>query len=423
MTIFIKAAKLFDGTGAAPVDAPVVAVTGGVISAIYSAADAPSPAAGDEVVEFAGGTILPGLIDTHVHLNLPGDGKTLEEAMVVGPEVMIGTSMGNAARALGAGITTLRDLGAFGTTSFAAKKALALGHAKGAKVVACGRPLTITGGHCRYMGGETDGEVDLRKRVRELIREGADFIKVMGSGGGTLGSASWRPSYSASEMAAIVDEAHRNERMVTVHCLCAASIDIAIEAGVDQLEHGAFITDSKGNQNYDPAAADRLAASGIPVTSTLAVNGTLLNMVRQIVNPTPEQQAFRDRWERSTATNMLHFEKMRAAGVTYVAGTDAGWRYTPTDSMVVELEMMNRAGMTTAEALFAGTGGAADAIHMTERAGRVLVGRPADLIVTNGDPFADLDALRDLALVMQDGRRHQVTPREEFAPASQICPV
>ncbi|MET0438648.1 MAG: amidohydrolase family protein, partial [Devosia sp.] len=110
-------------------------------------------------------------------------------------------------------------------------------------------------------------------------------------------------------------------------------------------------------------------------------------------------------------------------GVTYVAGTDAGWRYTPTDSMVVELEMMNRGGMTTAEALFAGTGGAADAIRIADRAGRLLVGRPADLIVSKGDPLADLDALRDLALVMQDGRLQQATPRKDFAPASQICPV
>lgn len=423
MTTYIRAGQLFDGTGAAPIKDAVVAVSGSLIAGVYTRAEAPAPTAEDTVIDVAGGTILPGLIDTHVHLNLPGDGKTLEEAMVVGPEVMIGTSMGNAARALGAGITTLRDLGAFGTTSFAARRALQLGHAKGAKVVACGRPLTITGGHCRYMGGETDGEVELRKRVRELIREGADFIKVMGSGGGTIGSASWRPSYSAAEMAAIVDEAHRNERMVTVHCLCAASIDIAIEAGVDQLEHGGFISDNKGGQSYDPAVADRLAASGIPVTSTLAVNGTLLNIVRKIENPTPEQTAFRDRWERMTATNMIHFAKMRSQGVTYTAGTDAGWRYTPTDSMVVEVEMMNRGGMTTAEALFAATGGAADAIHISDRAGRLLPGRPADIIVTRADPFADLDALRDLALVMQDGKRHQPTAREDFAPASQLCPV
>ena len=223
MKTFITAAQLIDGTGGAPVVDPLLEIEDGRIVKVHDAKAGRPDAATGEIRNFSGATILPGLIDTHVHLNLPGIGLTLEEAMREGEEVLLATSMGNAAQALGAGITTVRD-GRLGSSVFAARRTLELGYAKGAKVIASGPPITITGGHCWQMGGEADGIEGVRRKVRQLCRQGADLVKVMASGGGTVGTKSWLPAFTRDEMSALVDEAHRNERRVTVHCLCGASV-------------------------------------------------------------------------------------------------------------------------------------------------------------------------------------------------------
>lgn len=410
MKTFISAARLIDGSGAAPVDNPLLEIEGGRILRVHdAAAGRPDVGAGD-IRDFPGATILPGLIDTHVHLNLPGTGLTLEEAMREGEGVMLATSMGSAATALGAGITTVRDLGAFGTTSFSARRAIELGTAKGAKIMACGQPITITGGHCWYMGGEADGVDGVRRKVREMCKNGADFIKVMGSGGGTLGTISYRPCFSLEEMKALADEAHRNDRRITVHCLCAEAIDYAIEAGVDQIEHANFLIDPKGNQKFDPAVAERLAKSGIPVTTTLVVSLAARDAALAKDDPSPAHKAWIEKWVSQAEVNLAHFSRLRETGVTFVAGTDAGWRSTAFDTLPVEMELMVKGGCTALEAIAAATGIAADAIGLADR-GRLIPGQAADVLVVDGDPTTDLDALRDPLLILQDGQARAITGR------------
>lgn len=419
MPEFISAARLIDGTGAAPVENPLLEIDGGKIVAVHGAENGVPTIDQGTIRDFPGATIMPGLIDTHVHLNLPGTGPTLEEAMREGVEVMLATSMGSVAMALGAGITTVRDLGAFGTTSFAARRAIELGYAKGAKIMACGQPITITGGHTWPMGGEADGVDGVRRKVRQMIKDGADFIKVMGSGGGTLGTISWRPSFSLEEMRAIVDEAHRNLRRVSVHCLCADAIDIAVEAGVDQIEHANFLVDATGRQEFDPVVADRLAKSGIPVTTTLVVSVTAAHRYRNVENPDLDEQVFIDKFKRMAEDNRNQFTRLCEAGVTFVAGTDAGWRSTPFDSLPLELEIMQRGGYSALEAITAATGRAADVVGLAERTGRLVQGLAADVLVVDGNPLDDLDRLRDPLLILQDGRSCAVTGRLGMSDAAR----
>jgi imidazolonepropionase-like amidohydrolase len=420
--MFIEAARLIDGGGATITGRPVVEIDGARIVAVHPNG-LPEGAPEAEVLRFADATILPGLIDCHVHLNLPGNGLLPDVVALEGHEVMLASAMGAVATALGAGITTLRDVGCFGTTAFSARRALELGYARGARIVAAGRPLTITGGHVWPMGGEADGEDGLRLEVRRLIKQGAELIKVIGSGGGTRGTASWRPAFTPAEMRAIVEESHRNERRVTVHCLCAASIDMAIEAGVDQIEHAGFICSPAGEQRYEPEVAERLARSDIPVTTTLAVGATAINAMRLIGERTPAEEAFLKRWERTTADNLEQFARLAAAGVRFVAGTDAGWRFTPFDGLILELQMMRRGGATAMDAIVAATGRAAEVIGFADRIGRIAPGLAADLIVVDGDPLADLDRLRDFRLVLQGGVRRRPTPRAEHSPVSMRVPI
>lgn len=404
VTTLIKADRLIDGTGAAPVrDAVLVVEAGKIVSVHQGRAPEGLAPADAQVLDFPGCTVMPGLIDTHVHLNLPGDGTSLEDAVREPEGVLVATSVMTAQRALAAGITTVRDVGAVGSTAIHVRRALQLGYGHGPRVLACGQPITITGGHTWYMGGEADGEDGLRRKVRHMVKLGADFIKVMGSGGGTLNTISYKPSYRREEMIALADEAHRLDRKITVHCLCAESTDYAVEAGVDQIEHAGFIADAQGNQRYDAAVVDRLAKSGIPVTSTLAVGGAVLRTMRAIARRTPAEEALLTRWIKMCDENLLHFRKMREAGVRFVAGTDAGWRFTPFDGLPFEMQLMHDGGMPNDEAITAGTGFAAQVIGIDDKVGTLKPGLAADVIVVGGDPTADLKALEDLRLVMQDG--------------------
>lgn len=402
MKTLIRAAQLIDGTGAAPVKDPVLVVSDGRIEAVLSGA-VPDGLGEATILDIPGGTILPGLIDTHVHLNLPGDGTILEEAMREPPGVLIATSTFAVGKALAAGITTVRDVGAFERTAIDLRRALQLGHGEGARVLACGQPITVTGGHTWYFGGEADGVEGVRRKVREMVKLGADFIKVMASGGGTVGTQSWKPSFTLAELQAMADEAHRFDRKITAHCLCAQSIDDAIVAGVDQIEHAGFIADRKGNQRYDAGVAERLARSGIPVTSTLAVGGASLRAMRAKSILTPAEEVFLARWIRMSTDNMAQFRLLRAAGVSFVAGTDSGWRFTRIDDLPLELELMHEGGMSAMETLVAATGKAAAIIGIDDEVGALKPGLAADVLVTGANPLDDLGALRDVRLVMQGG--------------------
>ena len=403
-TTVIRADRLIDGTGAAPVPDAVLIVQVGKVRDVFAGrvAEGAVPPGATEL-HLPGCTVLPGLIDAHVHLNLPGNGVTLETAVRETDGVLVATSTLCAARALAAGITTVRDVGGARNTVFEARRALQLGHGAGARILACGQPITITGGHTWYFGGEADGADGLRLKVREMAKLGADFIKVMATGGGTLNTMSWLPSYSREELAALAEEAHRLGRKITAHCLCAEATDWVVEAGFDGIEHAGFIADRSGRQVFVPETAERVARSGIICTSTLAVGGFMLRALQAMEQRSPEDQAALERWLRLFDENLSQFGKMRAAGVTWVAGTDAGWRYTTIEGMPLELELMHQAGMPALEAITAGTGLAARVLGVDATVGTLRPGMIADVLVVAGNPLDDLARLGDVRLVLQGG--------------------
>ncbi|HEV7974910.1 amidohydrolase family protein [Amycolatopsis sp.] len=405
MTTVIRAARLIDGTGAAPVQDAVLVVDQGKIVGTF-AGEAPEGLvpADAEVLDLPGCTILPGLIDSHVHMNFPGNGVLLEEIMTEPEGVLVATATFAAAKALAAGVTTVRDTGCVHGTVFELRRALELGHGIGPRILACGQPITITGGHTWYLGGEADGEDGLRKKVRSMAKLGADAIKVMASGGGTRNTTSHLPSFSPAEMNAIVDEAHRMGRKVTAHCLNARAIEIAVEAGVDQLEHAGFLIDEAANQKFDPAVAEKIANAGVAVTSTLAVGEYAVEAMRAKPELTKAEQEFLDHWSMMIEDNLNTFTQLHEAGVRIVAGTDAGWRFTPIDGLAVEIELLERAGLSSMQALVAATGNAAATLGVEDKFGTLAPGLAADVLVVGGDPLENLSALRDVRLVLQGGK-------------------
>lgn len=400
----IRAGRLIDGSGRPPLEAPVIVVRGTKIEAVLQG----EPPAGvleraGRVLDLPDCTVLPGLIDMHVHLNMPGDGTPADEWMHE-PDGVLGAQAAFAAQtALDAGITTVRDCGSRGDTAFDLRRARELGYGRGSRLVLSGQPITITGGHGWWLGGEADGPEGLRRKVRSLVKSRADFIKVLGSGGGTPNTISWQPSFRREEFTALVDESHRLGRPITIHCLNAAAIEMAVEAGADQIEHAGFIVDDYGNQEYVPAVGDKLAAAGVAITSTLAVGGYCVLRMREKESLTPEEEAFLRRWEMMLEANLGQLAKMHEAGVPVVAGTDAGWRFTPFDGLPEELALMCRSGMPAMDVILAATSRAAAVMGREHEIGSVTGGLEADLIAVLGDPLSDIRKLCDLRLVMQAG--------------------
>jgi len=401
----IYADRLVDGTGAAATLECIVAVEDGLITDVSSGPADPSTWANDiRVLDYRGCTLLPGLIDAHVHLNQPGNGTSYQESMAES-DSFLGASVAFAARrALDAGITTVRDVGSRLETGFEAREALRRGYGEGARILLAGPPLTITGGHMRWYGGEVDGVEAVRAQVRRLIGKGADWIKVAGSGGGTPNTFSHLPSFRREEVAAIVDEAHRFGIKVTVHCLCAEAMRYAVAAGADGIEHGWFFVDQGKAQVFSPELADMIAEAGIRVTSTLSVGQELISVMESREVLTAEEQAFLDGWRQTRDDTIAHFRRLREHGVEFIGGTDAGWRYTRFDSMATEAWLMTEGGMTAVEAIAACTGRSAELLGLGDVAGKVAPGLAADLLVAAGDPLSDLRQLSNVRMVMQRGQ-------------------
>lgn len=403
MSTVIRAARLVDGTGGPAVDDPVVFVDGGRIVAVRQGSADGLPADAERL-DFPGGTLLPGLTDAHVHLNLPGDGTVFERWAEEDDGVFVAAAAHAAREALLSGVTTVRDTGSRRGTAFSLRRAVTLGRGLAPRLLLCGPPVTITGGHTWPMGGEADGVEGVRRRVRELCKQGADWIKVIGSGGGTAGTLVHRPAFTREELTAIAEEAHRLDRRVTVHTVNAASLEDAIDAGVDGIEHALFLVDNS-HQEYAPRVAEKLAASGIPVTSTMVVGHDIVAAVDKMADPDADHRDQRERWTRMLDDTLDQFAKLRSVGVDFISGTDAGWRFTGFTRIPDELWLMTQAGMTAAEAIHSSTGRAADVLGIAGETGRVKPGLAADLLVVGGDPLADVRALNDVRMVMRAGAR------------------
>ena len=404
MRTLVFADRLVDGTGGLTIDDPVVVIEGGAISEVRQGhADAHSHAENDTVLDYRGTTLLPGLIDAHVHTNLPGDGTSFEETMAHSDGFLAASVADAARKALRAGITTIRDVGSRGTTAFDVRDALRAGLGEGPRMLITGPPVTITGGHCWYFGGEADGVDGVRKRVRELIKAGADWIKVIGSGGGTPRTQSHLPSYRPEEVAAIADEAHRFGVKVTMHCLCAEAMEYAVAGGIDGIEHGWFLVSEGRDQVFSPELADKIADAGITITTTLAVGYEIIAAMERRSDLTAEEQDYLDGWRRTRDFTVEQFARLRQHGVKFIGGTDAGWRFTRFDSLSAEAWLMTEGGMTAEQAIAGCTGESADLLGIADETGRVVPGLAADLIAVEGDPRGDLRRLSDVRLVVQDG--------------------
>ncbi|MEZ4734398.1 MAG: amidohydrolase family protein [Caldilineaceae bacterium] len=268
-SFLIQAGLLFDGSNGATQSDQAVLVTAGRITAVGPTAAIRQQAPPEiDVIDLGDACLAPGLIDSHTHLSLAGDGRPYAAMFSESDEMMTLIGAMNLRKHLAAGITTIREHGARNKVGFVLKEGVQRGYIPGPRMQVSGRPITCTGGHFHFCNEVADGEAEIRKAVRRLVHEGADYIKIMASGGGTAGTIPGRASYSVAELHAAVHEAHHFHRLTAAHCRAKESMVRAVEAGVDLMEHAEFL-DPDDQLRFDPKLAEMMAEAGIWISPTL----------------------------------------------------------------------------------------------------------------------------------------------------------
>ncbi|MFG1990005.1 amidohydrolase family protein [Actinoplanes sp. NPDC048988] len=382
--VAIKAAALFDGVSPDPVHDPVLVLDG---PAIVSAGRTAVPPDAD-VTDLPGATLLPGLIDTHVHLAFDAGADPVATLAARDDDAALAAMTSAARVAVRAGITTVRDLGDRDYLSLRLRDVPGL-----PTIVAAGPPVTTPAGHCHFLGGAVDpSPAGLRAAVRERADRGVDIVKVMASGGTmTPGTRQEIAQFTTGQLRVLADEAHRLGLPVTAHAHGTGAIRAALDAGVDGMEHVSFFSADGVDDPGD--LLGRIAASRVAVGITAGVAPI------PGVSPPP---AVMMRMPRIIANTRAMYD----AGARLIIGTDAGiGRPKPHDVLRHALAQTSMIGLDAVTALRLATSAAAQACGLGHRKGRLAPGFDADILAVQGNPLDDLSTLHHTQAVFTRGTR------------------
>lgn len=406
-TIYLECGTLWDGKAEKPVQRVRIAIAmpdGKIVEVEPHRKDIGLGVASGSVerVDLSHETCLPGLIDTHTHILLQGDITAADydaQLLKESPEYRAIVATQNARRALEYGFTTIRDLETEGAgyADVDVKKAINNGVIPGPRMQVATRALDVTGAYplqgyapnvpVPHGVQLVDGADDARKAVREQISHGADWIKVYSDRSYSVradGVLDDIPTFTLDELRAIVDEAHREKHRVASHAMALNGVHNSVEAGVDTIEHGNYISDDD---------LKTMAARGIWYVPTIFVGDYVAKGRAEAGAPV---------WLKMVAIHEDTFRRARKAGVKIAFGTDAGgfdWGIDPAK----EFGYMVKWGMTPLEAMRAATWSAAELLGMQNEVGSIEAGKFADIVAVPGDPFADVTVLEKVDFVMKGG--------------------
>ncbi len=406
--VVIHAGTLLDRPGRDPRRNATIVIQNGKITSVQDGFS--KPAAGATVIDLRDRFVLPGLIDSHVHLDSDRAGIEGQLASVTdSPANSAYEAAWNARKTLDAGFTTVRNLGSGDGVTLALRDAIAKGWTIGPRIVDAGSGISTTSGHMdQTLGfreelhpvlasGETtcDGADDCRRAARKQISRGADLIKIATTGGVNsrigLGLGA---QMMDDEAKAIIETAHQYGKKVAVHAHGADGINIALHAGADSIEHGTLIDDE---------SLKLFKSSGAYYVPTLStINGYLERIAANPNAYAPEVRKKID-WRISITGEALR--KAVGAGVKIAFGTDAG--VSKHGRNADEFELMVKHGMTPASAIQAATVNAADLLGVADQVGSLEPGKSADIVAVQGDPLADVTVLKKVGFVMRDGKVHK----------------
>jgi imidazolonepropionase-like amidohydrolase len=350
-------------------------------------------------------TVLPGLIDSHVHITLDPTIFSVGQQMEVSRERVWAGMQQRALAMVQAGITTARDLGAGEWMEMELRDRIASGTLPGPRLLCVGQPVTAPQGHCHFWGGEARGRAATRQVVERQVEHRADWIKVMATGGVfTKGTDVRKPQYDEDELREIVGCAADLGRFVAAHCHGTEGIKNAVGAGIRTVEHCSFAGGDGFGSDFDPAFAPHMARDDLWVSPT--VNAGWARRVEKDGKPTPF-------WERMSAC----LRALKAEGVRFVASTDAGIPGVQHHQLPEGLQAFaSYAELSAVEALRSATSEAARALGIGDVTGGLRPGLAADVLVVSGDPTKDLAALQKPQLVVARG---EVVYRADWDRASR----
>jgi len=385
----LTGARLLDGAGGRPVSGRAVVVEHGRIGAVVSATEAPS----GTTLRLDGLTLLPGLINMHVHLCFGGEADPATVMLREAYPMTVIKAVLRARQTLEAGVTTIRDLGGRDYAELSVRDAIRAGLIAGPRVLCAGRGICMTGGHgWNMIGRESDGPDDVRKAVREQLKAGADVIKIFATGGVmTPGVEPNSAQLTLDEVRAAIEEARKAGRRTAAHAMGSDGIANCLDGGITTIEHGVFLTEP---------LCERMARDGVALVPTLIAPAAIA--AGGVAAGIPEYAV-----RKSLAVADRHLEGFRMAlraGVTIAAGTDAGTPCNPHGTLVPELALMVKGGMTPGAAIHAATAVAARALGLEGETGRIAPGLAADLLAVDGNPTERIEALDEVRFVMAQGR-------------------
>ena len=402
--VVLKAARLIDGTGAAPVNNAVVVVTDNTITAV-GAAGAVTVPANARIIDLGDVTLMPGFIDAHTHLigrvlgDPAGDNASVRDFEAFAAIL----SVANARATLMAGFTSVRNVGASGNfDDMALRKAIDEGWTPGPRMMSAGHSLGIRGGHCDQNGfrpglfergiedGIADGPDQIRAAVRYQIKYGADVIKTCATGGVlSEGDAVGATQYTFEELKAMVDEASKLERKVAAHAHGTEGIKIAVRAGVSSIEHGSFL---------DEEGARLMKQHGTFLVPTLSAAEAVERAAK-----TGVLKGLRAEKALAAAAAVRHAIRLAVTNKVPIAlGTDAG--VVPHGTNAHEFVLMVQwGGMSAMDAIIAGTSSGAKLLGWDKHLGTLSTGKWADIVAVSGDPLKNIENIQKVVFVMKNG--------------------
>ena len=398
--LWLTGARLFDGTGAPLRENAAVLVEDGVIRRVTDASE-PCPD-GARPLDLGQRVLMPGLTDAHTHASgfVPQTAKGAEESL---PGIDAHFMQAELRDYLRFGVTTIRVVGSQGLLPQQARQAMRYGAFRGPRLLTCGKIVSATAPGGRFYGDmyrEADGPDDVRRAVREQIRSGADFVKVMTTGARSNELEDPDPlQFTDPELAAITDEAHRLGYRVSAHAEGLDGCAAAIKHGVDTIEHGMYL-------NQRPDLLDAMAAAGQVLVPTLSGYYWMSGLGVDVIDPvgagaSPDMPpVLVELAQHNLSQGAASMRAARSAGVKIALGSDTSL------AAGLEIQRMIHHGLTPAETLVAATRTAAEALGLDEHIGTVAEGKLADLVIVDGDPLRDPHLLSDpdrIWLVLQLG--------------------
>ena len=393
MAIAIHNARLIDGNGQA-IERATVIVRHGRIHAAGPSRTVLIPR-GATRIDGRGLTLLPGLIDCHVHLCLGAEPNVVQAIEEETPTETLLKSGQMARQTLEAGVTTVRDVGSRDHSIFALKRAIDKGLTAGPRIVGAGLAICMIGGHARFIGQEVEGVEQVRKVVQAQIAAGAQVIKVIASGGVlTPGTSPDQAQMTVEELQAAVDEAKRAGLKVAAHAHGASGMKNAVRAGVHSIEHATLM---------DEESAALMNEQAVYMVPTLSALATTAACRRGCGIP----DSALDKAKAMTKRHQASFKQAHRRGLLIAMGTDAGTPFNYHGDNAQELERMVAFGMSPMEAILASTSSAARLIGIQDVVGTIERGKEADLILIDGNPLRKIELLRDrsrIVGVMKSGK-------------------